>query len=71
MAGEAVASESEPVAEREGTVTIRCSSSVWASELQLLSEDLLARLNAALGEPGRRPPVKALRFVAGGRRAAP
>ena len=70
VAGEAVATESEPVSERDGVVTVRCSSAVWANELQLLSEDLLGRLNAALAEAGRRAPVRGLRFVSGGRRAA-
>jgi predicted nucleic acid-binding Zn ribbon protein len=70
-AGEAVAREAEPVAEREGTVTVRCSSSVWASELQLLSEDLLGRLNSRLAAAGERPAVKALRFVTGGRPGGP
>ena len=71
VAGETVAAESEPVSERDGTVTFRCSSSVWASELQLLSRDLLERLNDALERPGGRRPLRALRFVVGGGRGRP
>ena len=67
VAGGTVAAESEPVSERGGIVTVRCSSSVWAGELQLLSEDLLRRLNSALARPGQATPVRGLRFVAGGR----
>jgi predicted nucleic acid-binding Zn ribbon protein len=71
VAGGAIAAEAEPVSERGGTVTFDCRSSVWAQELQLLSGDLLARLNAALA-PGEGPaPVTSLRFVAGGRQRRP
>ena len=64
VAGPVMGAEAEPVAERAGEVTLRCGSSVWAQELELLSADLLERLNATLGGPL----VKRLRFVAGGRR---
>jgi predicted nucleic acid-binding Zn ribbon protein len=60
VAGPTVAAESEPSSERDGTVTVSCSSAVWAQELELLSPDLLEGLNAALGAG----PVRALRFVA-------
>ena len=63
VAGPAVAAEAEPVSERGGTVTIRCRSSVWAHELELLSSELLGRLNDALGTRDDRAPVAALRFV--------
>lgn len=58
--GEQVAAEAEPVSERDGEVTIACRSATWAQELDLLSDDLLQRLNAALSEPR----VTALRFTA-------
>ena len=63
----AFAAEGEPVAERDGVVTVACASAVWAQELDLLSEEVLARLNAALG----RPAVRRLRPQArgSGRRA--
>ena len=60
-AGEAIAREAEPVAERDGVVTIACGSSVWAQEIELLAADLVARLNAALGATAGPPPVRSLK----------
>ena len=51
VAGPAVAREAQPVSERAGTVTIACRSAVWAQELDLMSEELVERLNAALDRP--------------------
>jgi predicted nucleic acid-binding Zn ribbon protein len=65
VAGEAVAGEAAPSAERDGVVTISCSSAVWAQELDLLSGELVERLNLALG----RPAVRGLRCRATGRPA--
>jgi predicted nucleic acid-binding Zn ribbon protein len=48
--GPAVAAATRPTAERDGVVTVLCEASVWAQELELMSADLVARLNAALGE---------------------
>ena len=48
VAGAAVAAESAPSGEREGTVTVDCSGGVWAQELTLLECDLRAGLNARL-----------------------
>jgi len=48
VAGEALAREAEPVSERDGILTVACRSSVWAQELDLMSELLLQSLNAAL-----------------------
>ena len=42
---------SEPVAERDGVVTVACDDAPWASELDLMSELVIAQLNAALGGP--------------------
>lgn len=53
------AKEATPVSERAGTVTFACRSSVWASELTLMTGDLKDRLNAALGDHQ----VTDLRFV--------
>jgi predicted nucleic acid-binding Zn ribbon protein len=61
-AGEAFAAASEPVAERDGVVTVACTSAVWAQELDLLSERVLERLNRELGG-GR---VRRLRVRTGG-----
>ena len=51
VAGGLMAGQAEPVAEREGTVTLACSSSVWAQELELLGPGLVDAMNAALGAP--------------------
>ena len=53
----AFANVSEPVSERDGVVVIACDSAVWAQELDLMSEVVVAKLNEALG----RPAVKRLR----------
>jgi predicted nucleic acid-binding Zn ribbon protein len=63
VAGDAVAAQAEPVSERNGVVTIACRSATWAQELDLLSERLLERLNAALSDPFEGG-VSALRFTA-------
>jgi len=46
-----VAEQATPVAEGGGTLTVSCSSAVWAQELDLLGPDLVEALNEALGEP--------------------
>lgn len=46
--GELIATEAHPAAERSGVVTVTCSSSVWAHELDLMSPVLVERLNASL-----------------------
>lgn len=67
VAGSRVAEEAEPVAERDGVVTVACRSATWAQELDLLSPELVGRLNAALGAPGQDSlgvAVTGLRFTA-------
>lgn len=49
VAGASVAAATEPVSMREGILTVRCESAVWAQELELLGSDIRSRLNAALG----------------------
>jgi predicted nucleic acid-binding Zn ribbon protein len=61
VAGPRLAAAAQPVAERDGVVTVACESGVWAQELDLLAPDLLAGLETAL--EGRL--VTKLRFVAG------
>ncbi len=61
--GDVVAAETEPAGEREGVVTVRCSSSLWASELGLMGADLAAALNAEMGSQDATSPVSGLRFV--------
>ena len=59
--GEAIAAEAAPTHERGGTVTIACSASVWAQELDLMAPTITAALNERL----RRGRVTRLRCVAG------
>jgi predicted nucleic acid-binding Zn ribbon protein len=61
VAGEVIAAEATPESEQAGVVTVACRSAVWANELDLLSRDLVERLNEAL----ERPLVTSLRFVVG------
>jgi predicted nucleic acid-binding Zn ribbon protein len=58
--GEAIAAEAAPTAERGGVLTVTCSASVWAQELDLMAPMILERLNGALS--GR--PLQRLRCVA-------
>jgi predicted nucleic acid-binding Zn ribbon protein len=53
-AGEAFANAAEPIAERDGVITVACASAVWAQELDLLSERVVAALNEAIGRPAVR-----------------
>ena len=46
--GEAIAAEARPTAERGGVLTISCSASVWAQELDLMGPTIVERLNGAL-----------------------
>lgn len=59
--GAAIAQRAKPVAERAGVLTIACESSVWAQELDLMSEPILERLNKGL----RGGQIARLRCVAG------
>jgi predicted nucleic acid-binding Zn ribbon protein len=62
--GGQISAISEPVGERAGTVTVACEDAVWAGELDLLQDELLARLRARLGDlapRGLRFEVKGLR----------
>ena len=49
--GERIAGVTEPIAERDGRVTVACSSAVWAQELDLMQEDILHRLGEAMDTP--------------------
>ncbi|HUN78089.1 MAG TPA: DUF721 domain-containing protein [Solirubrobacteraceae bacterium] len=60
-AGAAVAGAASPTAERDGVLTVTCAAAVWAQELELMAPELLARLNAALGDE----PLRALRLRTG------
>lgn len=56
--GERIAAVASPVSERGGEVTVSCTDSVWAQELDLMQAQLLERLRERLGESAPR----ALRF---------
>lgn len=60
--GDSIAAEAQPTAERGGVVTISCSASVWAQELDLMAPQIVKRLNAELA----RGSVQRLRCVAVG-----
>jgi predicted nucleic acid-binding Zn ribbon protein len=47
--GPTIAQEAQPTAERGGVVTVSCSASVWAQELDLMAPAILKRLNGLLG----------------------
>lgn len=48
--GDLIAAEARPTAERGGVVTISCSASVWAQELDLMAPQILAQLNERLSD---------------------
>ena len=50
LVGERIAAVAQPVSERGGEVTVDCSDSVWAQELDLMQGQLLTRLQERLGE---------------------
>lgn len=58
VVGERIDAVAKPVAERAGEVTVGCTDSVWAQELDLMQGQLLERLQGRLGE--RAP--RSLRF---------
>lgn len=64
VAGAAVSAQAEPVAERDGVVTIACRSATWAQELDLLAPDLLERLRAAVAKRSPQVALERLRFTA-------
>jgi predicted nucleic acid-binding Zn ribbon protein len=46
--GPTIAAEAQPTSERGGVLTVSCSASVWAQELDLMAPVLLERLNGVL-----------------------
>lgn len=46
--GERIAEQARPVSERAGVLTVSCSASVWAQELDLMAPAILERLNTRL-----------------------
>ena len=49
VVGPAVAASARPTGEREGVLSITCDAAVWAQELDLMSAELVSRLNESLG----------------------
>lgn len=49
VVGAVIAEAGLPTAERDGVLTITCTDAVWASELALMSSELVRRLNETLG----------------------
>lgn len=47
--GATIAAAGLPTSERNGVLTITCADAVWAAELDLMSSELITRLNQALG----------------------
>ncbi len=60
VVGVTIAGEAQATAERGGVITVSCSASVWAQELDLMAPAILERLNGRL-RTGR---VSRLRCVA-------
>jgi predicted nucleic acid-binding Zn ribbon protein len=58
--GEAIAREATPVAERSGVVTVACSSSAWAQELDFLGEKILAKIRPKVPAEAS---LEGLRFI--------
>jgi predicted nucleic acid-binding Zn ribbon protein len=66
--GEKIAAEATPVAEKEGVVSVACRSATWANELDLLADQMLARVRERLPEGVE---VARLRFSANGESSDP
>ena len=61
--GEAIAAQAQPVAERDGVVTVACKSATWAQELQLLGDELVQKIGSELPADSE---FAGLRFTATG-----
>ena len=48
VVGPAIAAESTPIREQSGVLTVGCSASVWAQELELMGPSIAVGLNAVL-----------------------
>jgi predicted nucleic acid-binding Zn ribbon protein len=64
VAGATVAGQADPVAERDGVVTVACRSATWAQELDLMQGELLDRLRSRLADGPFADGLKGLRFSA-------
>lgn len=59
LVGQAVAEHSVPESYRDKVVVVRCSSTTWAAQLGLMAPQLVAKLNASLGDGT----IKAIRVL--------
>jgi predicted nucleic acid-binding Zn ribbon protein len=60
-AGPAIAASARPTSERDGVLTVTCVAAVWTQELDLMADELVAKINSHL--PGR--PIRELRCRTG------
>jgi predicted nucleic acid-binding Zn ribbon protein len=47
--GGKIANAAKPIKERDGVLTILCTAAVWAQEVDLMADQLIERVNEALG----------------------
>lgn len=66
VVGRQIAASTTPEAVRDGVLFVCCKSSMWSSELSLHKDDIVARLNTAVGSKA----IKDIRFTARGFRKA-
>lgn len=59
VVGDLIAGEAQPTSERAGVLTVSCTASAWAQELDLMSPIVIERLNDVL----RRGSLSRLRCV--------
>src|SRR2546421_9528659 len=50
VVGDAISRQAVPASERGGVLTVSCSASVWAQELDLMGPSIVERLNGHLSE---------------------
>jgi predicted nucleic acid-binding Zn ribbon protein len=48
VVGAAIAAEAKPTRERSGVLSVACSASVWAQELDLMAPSIIGALNSEL-----------------------
>jgi predicted nucleic acid-binding Zn ribbon protein len=65
--GDAISAEAKPTAQQGGVLTVSCSGSAWAQELDLMAPEIIERVNRLLC----RGQVARLRCVVGARREVP
>ncbi len=71
VAGDLVAAQGDPVAERGGVVTVACRTATWAQELDLMSPVLFSKLAERLAAGPFEDALSGLRFTADAARTDP